>query len=53
MIDTPRLTRILIEVVLGIRPKRPDTAEEKRIRSKLREEVGAIRKAGGIVEIPT
>lgn len=51
-IPTETLTRILLEIVNGAPPVRRDTDEEAQIRRQLEDDVVAIRRRGGIVEIP-
>lgn len=51
--DTDTSMRILVEVANGQRPAVEDTPEMAAKRAVYRSEVDAIRRKGGIVEIPS
>ena len=51
-VSRDRLTKILLEVTLGVSPEKPDTPEEAARRAQYKAEVDEIGARGGIVEIP-
>lgn len=50
--DTDDINRMLVEIVTGKRPSRPDTVEEARMRAQLRTECDEIAAKGFAVDIP-
>lgn len=52
MLSETTLRRILLDIVLGRKPK-VSTSEEQRARDSMARDVERIRKKGGIVDVPS